>query len=200
MKKIIAFVIMWGLAIASFAAVSPVSMLEQAANHIITTLQQNKASLKHNPQIIKGAVERYLLPIVDVNGMSRSVLGREAWNKASVQDRQDFAAAFTQLVIRTYARPLSEYSDEKVRFLPVRAMNDASRFVRVNSIIIRTNGPQIPLSYSLVSHNGGWKIYDFSVEGVSLLQSFNSQFKQALQHSTVRELIADMRNDKKGRI
>ena len=175
---------------------SPVPMLEGTANQIISTLKQNKSSLKHNHQVIYQAVERYLLPNVDVNGMSRSVLGRAAWNKASAADRQEFTRVFTQLVIRTYANPLSEYTNETVKFQPMRGSADA-HFTRVNSVIIRANGQNIPLSYSLVSKNNTWKIYDLSVEGVSLLQSFRSQFGQILQNSSMQALIAEMRKNTK---
>ncbi|MCC5791095.1 MAG: ABC transporter substrate-binding protein [Legionellaceae bacterium] len=182
---------------ALWSASSPVPMLEQAANEILSTLAQNKAVLKSKPEIIYQAVERHLLPKVDVVGMSRSVLGRQAWMKASQSERKAFTKAFTQLVIRTYAAPLAEYSNESVKFLPVRGNAD-NRFMRVNSIIVRPSGKDIPLAYSMVSKNGQWKIYDLSVEGVSLLQSFRSQFAQALQNSNIQTLIQQMQSKAKG--
>lgn len=177
---------------------SPVPMLERAANEIISTLKENKASLKSNPNIIYKAVETNLLPNVDVAGMARSVLGRQAWNKASPTERSEFSKAFTRLVIRTYSSPLAQYSDETIQFLPLRGSSD-DRFIRVNSVIVRSQGQNIPLSYSLVSKGGQWKIYDISVEGVSLLQSFRSQFAQILQHSSISEVIRQMKQkqDKK---
>lgn len=173
------------------AQTSPVPVLERTANAIIATLKENKPNLKSNPNIIYKAVEANLLPIVDVSGMSRSVLGRQAWNKATEAEKAQFSKAFTTLVIKTYSTPLAEYSDETVQFLPIRgAIND--RFMRVNSVIVRSEGRNIPLSYSLVSKDGEWKIYDISVEGVSLLQSFRSQFAQALQSSSVAEITKQM--------
>lgn len=174
-----------------WAQASPLPMLESSSQQILATLKQNKSHLKKNVQLIYQAVEQYLLPNVDVSGMSRSVLGRKAWGEASAAERQQFAKAFTQLVIRTYASPLAEYTDESIKFMPIRGSLD-SRFIRVNSIIIRSKGKNIPLSYSLVSNSGQWKIYDLSVEGVSLLQSFRSQFAEALQNSTMQDLIKQM--------
>jgi phospholipid transport system substrate-binding protein len=174
---------------------SPVTMLEQAAQSIIATLDQNQSSLKKNPDIVQQAVRQHLLPIVDVDGMSRSVLGRQAWNAASAGERSEFTKAFTRLVIRTYATPLAEYTNEKIKFLPQRAPT-SGQFTRVNSVIIRANGQNIPLSYSLVSKNGQWKIYDLSVEGVSLLQSFHNQFGQALKNASMSELITQMKQTK----
>lgn len=185
-----------GMANLLWAESSPIPMLENTANQIIAALSQNKQALKKNPAIVYQAVEKYFLPKVDVEGMSRSVLGRQAWNKATPAERKQFSQAFTRLVIRTYGTPLAEFNDEKVKFLPLRANNN-SRFVRVNSIIIRNTGQNIPLSYSLVAKNGSWKIYDMSVEGVSLLQSFRSQFAQALQNTNMQTLIQQMQEQAK---
>ncbi len=179
-----------------WAQSSPVPMLEQTANQIIDTLKKNQANMKSNHHIIFQAIERYLLPNVDVMGMSRSVLGRDAWGKATPAEKKEFTQAFTQLVIRTYASPLAEYSGETIHFLPLRGPVDG-RFTRVTSVISRSNGQKIPLSYTLVSKNGQWKIYDLSVEGVSLLQSFRSQFGQVLQNSNMQGLIAEMHQNKK---
>lgn len=173
---------------------SPVPMLERIADQMLSTLKQNGALLKKNPKIITEAVQKYLMPHVDTVGMSRSVLGRQAWSKASSAEKAQFTQSFTRLVIRTYATPMSEYTSETIKFLPQHGTND-SAFTRVNSLIIRQNGQTIPLSYSLVQKNGEWKIYDLSVEGVSLLQSFHNQFSQILQNSSIQELIAQM--DKK---
>lgn len=175
-----------------FASSSPIPMLKSTSDNIINTLEVNKAALAGNPQIIYSAVKKFLLPQVDVMGMSRSVLGRSAWNKASKSERNAFAKSFTDLVIRTYASPLAQYSNETVKFLPIRGTVD-KRFIRVNSVIIRSNGKNIPLSYSLVSKKGQWKIYDLSVEGVSLLQSFRSQFAQVLQNSDMQSLLSQMK-------
>lgn len=174
-----------------WAQSSPVPMLEKVSAQILESLNKNKSQLKNNRQLVFHAVEQYLLPEVDVEGMSRSVLGRQVWGKASAQERKQFAYAFTQLVIRTYASPLAEYTDETIKFSPVRGSLE-QRFLRVNSIIVRSKGNNIPLSYSLVAKNDQWKIYDLSVEGVSLLQSFRSQFAQALQNASIQDIIQQL--------
>lgn len=194
--KIIGCILVFVFPSLMFAENSALPMLQQSSAQIISTLKANKLNLQKNPKIVQEAVQRYLLPNVDVNGMSRSVLGRQAWNAASASERAEFSKAFTQLVIRTYSTPLSKYTDEAVKFLPQRAKNDG-HFTRVDSLIIRSNGQNIPLSYSLVNKNGQWKVYDLSVEGVSLLQSFHNQFGQILQSSSMHDLIQQMNQNKK---
>lgn len=178
----------------AWASDSAVPMLEGAASQIMTTLKANQAKLKQDHGIVEQAVRQYLLPHVDVVGMSRSVLGRNAWSKATPAERQEFTAAFTDLVIRTYAAPLSEYSGETISFSSQQSVD--GKFARVNSVIKRNNGQSIPLSYALVTKNGSWKIYDLSVEGVSLLQSFRNQFGQVLQNSDMQALISQMKQRK----
>jgi phospholipid transport system substrate-binding protein len=174
-----------------WSAASPVPMLETTAGNMVEVLDKNKADLKSNPSIVRQTVRHYLLPHMDVKGMARSVLGRAAWVRASKTEQERFTTAFTDLVVRTYSAPLAEYSDEKIMFLPERAA-PSGRFTRVNSVIIRPSGQKIPLSYSLVLKKGAWKIYDFSVEGVSLLQSFKTQFGQILRGSDMNSLIAEL--------
>ncbi len=175
---------------------SPVPMLEQSAAKIIANLKQNQAQLKTNKSLIHQAIVTYLLPHVDVQGMARSVLGREAWRKASASDKKEFTKAFTSLVVRTYANPLSEYSGETVKFSPVRMMPN-QKFIRVNSVIHRPNGQKIPLSYQMVLKNGQWMVYDLNVEGVSLLQSFHAQCADALKKSSMHDLIVELQHTKK---
>jgi len=173
-------------------ASSAVPMLEDAAGHMIDTLKSHRSSLKTDHSVIRQAVVRYWLPHVDVVGMSRSVLGRNAWAQASAEEKKEFTSTFTDLVVRTYSTPLAEYSGETITFYPQQDVGQDGHFSRVKSLIKRPNGQVIPLSYALVLQSGEWKIYDFSIEGVSLLQSFKNQFDQVLKNSSVKSLILEM--------
>ncbi len=172
---------------------SALPMLQKAAQQIISTLKTNQARLKSDPSIIQQVVERYLLPHVDVVGMSRSVLGRNQWSKATNAEKQAFTQAFTQLVVRTYSSPLAQYSGETVVFAKQQETAPDGHFARVNSVIHRPNGQAIPLTYALVLQQRDWKVYDLTIEGVSLLQSFRNQFSAALQTSTLQALIEQMK-------
>lgn len=174
----------------SVFANSPVTTLERAANNILSALQKNKANLKSNPRLVYRLVNSHLIPHVDVYGMSRSVLGRKVWNSASKSEKKRFTRAFTQLVVRTYSGALRDYSGEKIRFSPLRGGYQGKRFVKVNSMIMRPSGQNIPLKYKMVSKGGRWKVYDMSVEGVSLLQSFKSQFRSELRKGNMTTLIS----------
>lgn len=180
--------------IANAETPSPVVMLDSTAQQVVKELKANKGHLAdNNHAIVYQIVNQYLIPHVDVYGMSRSVLGRNAWVQATDSQKQAFTKEFTQLVVRTYSSPLAEYTDEVIQFFPVRGGYEGKTFINVNSMIVRSQGNNVPLNYSLVLINNEWKIYDMAVEGVSLLQSFRSQFAQELSQGNMDQLIANLK-------
>lgn len=180
------------LSITAMAASDPVAMLQQTSNQMITALQQNKATIKTNPRLVEGLARKIILPQVDTSAMSQLALGRAAWQQASASQRQAFESQFTTMMIRTYSSALAAYSNQSVTFLPVRGGTDNLTRVQVNSQIIQPGGPSIPVSYRLLSRGNGWKIYDMSVDGISLVQSFRTQFANQLNQSGMNGLLASM--------
>lgn len=192
-QKSLFFSFIFLFAFSNVFAASPVTMLETSANSLLTELSKNKAQVKANSNYVNRLVYRYIIPKVDTYGMSRSVLGRDSWRKSSSNQRKLFTRNFVSLVVRTYASALRGYSGEKVVFSPVRGGFQGKRFIKVSSVIVRANGQNIPITYSLINKKGRWKVYDMSVEGVSLLQSYRSQFSQYLRDNSLDSLIVKLK-------
>ena len=189
MKKVI--LALFGLFIytIAWAISSPVDLLQNTSNQLISALQRNQATLRTKPQVVYGIVNQILLPHVDVMSMSSKALGRDAWLRATPMQRQAFAQQFVTLLIRTYSSALAQYTNERVNFLPIRGDYTNQSRVQVNSTIVRESGPSINLSYRMTRVGGQWMLYDFSVDGVSIIESFRSQFVEELQHSGINGLI-----------
>ena len=192
MKKVI--FALFGLLICTmaWAVSSPVAILQNTSNQLISALQRNQATLKTKPQVVYGIVNQILLPHVDVMSMSSKALGREAWLRATPAQRQAFAQQFVTLLIRTYSSALAQYTNERVNFLPLRGDYNSQSRVQVNSVIVRESGPSINLSYRMMRVGGQWMLYDFSVDGVSIIESFRSQFVQVLQQRGIDGLINEL--------
>lgn len=192
MKKVI--FALFGLLICpmAWAVSSPVDILQNTSNQLISALQRNQATLKTKPQVVYGIVNQILLPHVDVMSMSSKALGREAWLRATPAQRQGFAQQFVTLLIRTYSSALAQYTNERVNFLPLRGDYNSQSRVQVNSVIVRESGPSINLSYRMMRVGGQWMLYDFSVDGVSIIESFRSQFVEVLQQRGIDGLINEL--------
>ncbi|MBU0455173.1 MAG: ABC transporter substrate-binding protein [Gammaproteobacteria bacterium] len=177
------------------ATPNPMDMLQPLSNRMLAALKANRPKLRQNPNYIYTLVDRIILPHVDVLGMSRSVLGRNAWTSATPAEQKAFTKAFTRVVVGTYASALNAYKDETVRFFPMRGSYEGQRRVMIRSQVERHDGPPIPLDYRLALKGNRWVIYDLNVEGVSLLQSFYAQFSSALsQGKTVTQLTRDLQH------
>lgn len=162
-----------------FAAAAPEAMLQSTTEQVISQLRANEATLKTNPKVVYGIINSIIVPHFDTEGMARSVLPRNVWTSATSEQRAQFTRQFTKLLVRTYSSALASYQNEEVKYLPMRSTANGQR-VQINSQIIRQSGPAIAVSYRLIQIGNQWKIYDFNVEGISMLQSYRSQFTSQL--------------------
>src|SRR3990167_10647614 len=183
----------WMIAPLCFADVlSPSTKLQQVANKMVTQLESNKSNL-NSMSVIRRIVNQVLIPNVDLDRMSSSVVGRY-WSTASTAQRAQFEKDFSYLVTTTYASALSSYDDDQVQFKPLRENFSARQTMRVSSLIVRKNGQKIPITYDVSRHGDQWKIYDFSIEHVSMVQSYRSQFASVLAQGGMPALIARIQN------
>lgn len=178
----------------AWADSSPVNMLQSIANTLIANLKANKATLKTNPSLVYSLAYKIVVPHADLDEMSKRVLPPTVWNMASSSQRSQFKSEFTNLLVRTYASALADYTDQTVKFFPVRGGYQGKNNVRVDSQIIRADGPSLTVNYKLVLRDSQWKLYDLTVEGISLLESFRSQFADKVsQGASMNDLIRDLK-------
>jgi phospholipid transport system substrate-binding protein len=208
MKKLLSFVVLFaslmlaGMQVASANDSDPVSMLQSLADQMIANLKSNKATLKTNPSLVYSLARKIVVPHADLSEMSKRVLPPQIWNSATASQRSQFENEFTTLLVRTYASALSDYTDQTVEFHPVRGGVVGKSTVRVDSQIVRSDGAPINVNYRLIRQGSVWKLYDMTVEGVSLIESFRSQFADKVsQGSDMAGLIQyiSAHNAKNGR-
>lgn len=181
------------------ANAGPVEMLQSVADQMIASLKANKTTLRQNPSLVYSLATKIIVPHANLDEMSKRVLPPQTWNSATPSQRQEFKREFTTLLVRTYASALAEYKDQTVHFYPVRGGYEGRSTVKVNSQIIRPDGPSISVNYSLVAMGSSWRLYDMTVEGVSMLQSFRSQFSDQLSRGDMANLIKVLKQHNSGR-
>lgn len=171
---------------------SPVTVLNNAATQMMDSLAANKNKLK-NDNVIFNIVNRVLLPYIDLDRMSMAVVGRQYWANATAAQKSDFIKQFTHLVTSTYADALASYNDDKVQFYPLRSDYQNARTLTIRSVIIRKNGQRIAVNYNVVRTDDSWKVYDFSIENVSIVQSYRSQFADVLARQGMPGLLQQLK-------
>jgi len=196
MKKIISMarVVLFlsvALPVFAFALVSPVAQMQGEANRMVSQLAANKSRLS-NLNVIRNIVNSTLLPNVDVDRMAASVVG-QSWRSATPAQKAEFQKQFSYLVTTTYASALASYNDDKVYFQPIRGDYADRQTMRISSVIVRKTGQRIPVSYDVVRAGDHWKVYDFSIENISMVQSYRSQFASTLAQGGMPALLNRLR-------
>ncbi|HEB83272.1 MAG TPA: ABC transporter substrate-binding protein [Gammaproteobacteria bacterium] len=170
---------------------SPVEMLERTSNQVIEILRNDMDELKKNPDKVYRIVDEYILPHLDDVTMAKLALGKN-WKKATREQKLEFVESFRNLLIRTYSKSLLEFSDQEIRYFPVKVPPDAKK-ISVKAEVIQPGGPPVPLAYRMRVKNNMWKVYDIKVDGVSLVTSYRGTFTQEIRKSGIEGLLEYLR-------
>ena len=174
------------------AAQSPDEVVKQTADGVFNRIEQDRALLEQNPELVYELVNELVIPNFDFISMSKWVLGKN-WKSASETQRSAFIEQFKTLLVRTYARALLEYSGQKIKYFPVE-QNPKSNLAVVKTELISSGAKPFPVSYRMHQKNEGWKVVDVAVDGVSLVSTYRGSFATQIKKngfgSLIEELIA----------
>jgi len=178
------------------ADVSPDLVARETTDKIIVLLKANKDAYSKDHKKLYAMVDEQVLTHFDFRAMARTVLGRY-WRGATEDQRAKFTTEFRDLLVRTYATALLKYNDEKIVYMPFR-LNPDDRTATVKSEVRRTEGgPPIAINYSFYRTDAGWKVYDLTVEGASLVTTYQSTYAARVQKEGLDGLIASLAQDNK---
>lgn len=188
------FLMMWVFFSSAFAIQRPEVELKSVTDQMLSALKRESGTIENNPNRLFVIVNNILVPHVDIDDMSRWVIGRNAWMKATPAQRSEFSKAFKNLLIRTYSSNLTAYTNQTIEYLPVRDDVAAKNRVQVATLIKSSNRDPIRVSYRLKKMSDKWMLYDISVEGVSLLRGFKAQFEPEAQSAGISAVIQKIKN------
>jgi phospholipid transport system substrate-binding protein len=202
MMKVLKSVLIAALLLAGSLVVAeeaiPLLIVQDTSTRMLASLKAEKEAISKNPERLQALVSEIMLPYFDFRRMSQWVLGR-AWKSASDIQREKFVNEFRTLLMRTYGRALAEYVDEKVIYLPY-AHEDGNKKVRVRTEIERSGGIPISISYSMYLRDGEWKVYDVSIDGVSLVMNYRSTFGRTIKKEGLDTLIKQLVDHNSGQV
>lgn len=112
----------------------------------------------------------------DLPEIARFVLARY-WRVATPEQQQQFQGLLQEYLAQAYAGRLAEYAGEK--FQALNAVPQGNETV-VFSEITRNDGSKIRVEWHLVNQ-GGWKITDAYVAGVSMAVTERDEFASVIQ-------------------
>lgn len=194
--KIITTCLILLLALPAMAASGPEQLVRQTSESVIAEIRVNQDIYKSDPQKVYQLVDELVLPHFDFATMTDLALGRYK-DEVSATQKPAIVAEFRQLLVRTYSSALLEYTDQEMIYLPMEG-SEAEGEVTVRTEIEQAGGFPIPISYVLRLGDEGWKVFDISVDEVSLVTNYRSSFARAIKKDGIDGLIKTLqeRNQK----
>ncbi|SOD40297.1 MlaC/ttg2D family ABC transporter substrate-binding protein [Nitrosovibrio sp. Nv4] len=178
----------WWLALPAWAmATSPDTLVDNTAQEVLAIVRQDKELQSGNTAKILDLVEAKVLPHFNFARMTRLAMGKN-WSKATPEQQQELVKEFRTLLVRTYSNALSTYSDYTIKVEPLKS-NAADTDTTVKTKVMDSGQQPVPIDYSMEKTNDGWKVYDVTVAGVSLVTNYRSTFNSQVREGGVEKLI-----------
>jgi phospholipid transport system substrate-binding protein len=168
---------------------APTEQLRGAVDRVLKTLED--PSLKGEGKINdrRVAVRKIANEIFDFSEIAKRSLARH-WQPLSEAQRTEFVGLFADLLERSYISKIETYGGEKIQYTTEKVDGD---FATVSTRIVTKNGTEVPIDYRMTKRADRWLVYDVSIEGVSLVSSYRTQFNKIIQTSSYNELLAKLR-------
>ena len=159
----------------------PTDVLKSRVDRILALLDQpgnQRAEIRHVAD-----------EIFDFEEMSRRALGPH-WNARTPNERREFTKLFADLLERSYVTRIESGRGSKVQYVGETISGDDAT---VRTRIFTAQKAEIPVDYRMRRNGNRWQIFDVSIEGVSLINNYRSQFNSVIQSSSYAALVARLR-------
>jgi len=168
---------------------APTDQLKSSVEQIVKVLEDPALKTESRVKDRRAAIRKEAEVVFDFTETAKRALGRH-WQGLSEKDRQEFTGLFTDLIERAYISKIERYSGERIAYAG-EAIDGGLATVRTR--FVTKQGTEVPVDYRMQQRGDRWFVYDVSVEGVSLINNYRTQFDKIIQTSSYAELVRKMK-------
>ncbi len=161
-------------------------VMQKKVDEILTVINDRNLTKSERNRRIETIID----PLFDFTMMAKLSLGKKAWKKATPQQRKEYVRLFERRIKDSYMAKLDMYHDEKV---VLEEPEKVKKRIHLNSYIIQKGEKKEVLYKFYRSRKRGWVIYDVDVLGVSIIQTYRSQFAGVLKKGSMEKLLNKLR-------
>lgn len=169
---------------------NPDVLIKNTASEVLDIVRADKELRAGNQKRMLELVDAKVLPHFNFERMTRLAVGK-SWRTATPEQKQSLMKEFRILLVRTYTKAFTSYRDQTVEIKPFK-LDPAATEVTVKTAIVKPGGggqQPILVDYDMEKSPDGWKVYDLTVEGVSLVTSYRGTFADQIQQNGIDGLI-----------
>ncbi|AZR82289.1 MlaC/ttg2D family ABC transporter substrate-binding protein [Thiomicrospira sp. S5] len=169
----------------------PEVMVKELSETVVSEVDKQRAELETDPQKVKVFANEYVLPYVDTPKMARYVMG-QYWKQASASQQKAFTEAFTNTLLRSYAKSILKLRVTKI--VVSKMVETRPGRASVSTEVTQADGNVSTVVYRayLNKNDQKWFLYDVSIEGISMLLNYRKSFASEFQKKGIDEVIAGL--------
>lgn len=167
------------------------ALVRATSDAFFARLKRDEALNAANPSNLLTTAEELVLPHFNFMAMSQRALGRH-WKTMTDVQKGSFVREFRTMLLRTYAKTVNDHRNSTVSFKPERRVSDKAS--RIRTEVSRSgDGPPFLIDYEMHLESTGWKAYDVTLDGVSLVVSYRAGFNQDIGRIGIDGIIDQLK-------
>lgn len=174
--------------VAHAAVSAPDALIRNTVDEVISVIKQDKDIQAGDEKKILALVDAKVLPHFDFMRMTQLAVGKY-WRTATPEQKQALVTEFRNMLVRTYTKVFTVYRDQTVDVKPFKMAPDTNDEATVKTIISKPGSQLTLVDYEMKKAADGWKVFDISIEGVSMVMSYRGTFASKIQESGIDGLI-----------
>ena len=171
-------------------SLAPDALVRKVFTDVLAAIRNTSSGDREGREKALAFAKQKILPHIDFERMTRLAVGR-AWRSADARQREALVAQFSTLITRVYSAAIDAYDDHETQVDPLE-LSPEDNDVIVRSRFKKAGAQPIEVNYAMWKSAQGWKVYDISVENVSLVITYRSQFGEEVRRSGIDGLIRSL--------
>jgi len=177
-------------AAAAAAGPGPIEQLKGPIDRVLQVLEDPGLKVGARAAQRRRSVRQIADEIFDFEEIARRAMAQH-WRSLTTPQRKEFVAVFSDLLERAYMSKIELYGGEQIQYTGERVEGDLAT---VTTRLVTKKGVEVPIDYRMLKRGDQWRIYDVSIEGVSLVANYRTQFNNVIRTSSYDELLGKMRS------
>jgi phospholipid transport system substrate-binding protein len=184
----LAFLVAAAILPQSAHADDPMSVVKGTVNQALGVLRDKQAPLQQRQNQLRQIVAQSF----DFTEMAKSAMGYH-WKDLTPAQKDEFSKVFSTFIEDSYLGKLNDYKGQQVVFLSSKNV-DSPDYAQVNTQIVQPGKDPIALNFRLERAGNDWKVYDVTVDAISIIANYRNQFNRVMNNQGYATLIGDLKS------
>ncbi|MBI3634857.1 MAG: ABC transporter substrate-binding protein [Candidatus Rokubacteria bacterium] len=173
--------------VAIAAAGAPTDQLREGVDRVFTVVRDQALAGEARAAERRAAIGKVAGEIFDFGDMARRALGTH-WEARTPAEREQFVRLYTDLIQRVYLSKVDQRESAHQMTILGETIDGDDAIVKTS--IPLSQGSQMPLEYRMHGTHNRWRVYDISIDGISLVANYRAQFNRVIHNESYEALVA----------